>query len=83
MHKNAIKNFWGVKNCVPFTKNIALFWGKIFCAFFDKLFAFFLKKIRLGNFSNFSRFLTYTDLRFLMSEGEKSFVLSKIPLFAI
>ena len=25
MYKNAIKIVWGVKNCAPFTKNMALF----------------------------------------------------------
>ena len=33
MHKNAIKIVWGVKNCAPFTKNMALFGAKN-CAHF-------------------------------------------------
>ena len=41
MHKNAIKIVWGVKNCVPFTKNMVFFFEKNLCAFFvhflDKL----------------------------------------------
>ena len=40
MHKNAIKIVWGVKNCAPFTKNMALFGAKNcapFCALFDQI----------------------------------------------
>ena len=41
MHKNAIKIVWGVKNCAPFTKNMALFGGEkivhLFVRFLAKL----------------------------------------------
>ena len=32
MYENAIKIVWRVKNCAPFTKNMALFGEKILCA---------------------------------------------------
>ena len=33
MYENAIKIVWGVKNCAPFTKNMALFGEKNLCSF--------------------------------------------------
>ena len=33
MYKNAIKIVWGVKNCAPFTKNMALFEEFFLCSF--------------------------------------------------
>ena len=39
MHKNAIKIVWGVKNCAPFTKNMALFGGKKFVRLFVRFLA--------------------------------------------
>ena len=39
MHKNAIKIVWGVKNCAPFTKNMALFGGKKFVHLFVRFLA--------------------------------------------
>ena len=41
MYENAIKIVWGVKNCAPFTKNMALFGKKnivhLFVRFLAKL----------------------------------------------
>ena len=33
MYENAIKIVWGVKNCAPFTKNMAPFREKFLCSF--------------------------------------------------
>ena len=51
MYENAIKIVWGVKNCAPFTKIMALF-GKNFCAPFCATFGQIQCAFELRNFDH-------------------------------